>query len=197
MKSVLTVDAIADCIKKASRYKRLRPTFNAVDSIEGGDAQLAYARQIGGVPPFIVVAVENQVALPTLQQRLAEAALVSPPSGKAFDNDIGNEPQPSIDALCVLGQGIAWNLRPADLFSATNTATGERVLGWQWIDTDAPLAHMLGWLHLMMPRVRRVVSPLNTYFIPVQRHLDYMETRDSFEVEEDDEESRSPANKQS
>jgi len=111
VKAVLDVIGLDDCIRKGSAFKRLRMSFNVADGIH--PAVMPYFNERGAVSPFLVIAFENKVAMSTLKDRLSSAPLVPVPKGKENDDGRGNNPQPPIDAVCLLGRGIVWNIRPA------------------------------------------------------------------------------------
>lgn len=98
------------------------------------------------------MAFDNQVANDTVEETLKESELVPVPPGKEFPNGEGNLAQPPVDCVCVLGQGVALNMRPGDVPIQFVDAEGEFVTGWQWIETPSPLAPALVWLHAEMPR---------------------------------------------
>lgn len=172
VKSVLTTAELDNCIEKASVFKRLRPTTREGDHMTSPQVRALY-EEMGGTPPFFVIAFENKVAMTTLHQRLSAMTPIPVPDGKGFDDGKGNAPQPPIDAVCLLGEGVMWNLRPGDVPMQISTV-GQRVTGWVGIPNAAPLAFTLGWLHMTMPRVYRGTSGFVPYLFPSARHLRYM-----------------------
>ncbi|OBJ46845.1 hypothetical protein A5630_10920 [Mycolicibacterium mucogenicum] len=185
VKSRLDVSALDDCIKKGTAFKQLRMTINASDHVMTLKDQ-AYMRQIGMVPPYFVIAFENHVAENTLGKRLQDAGLVEPPAGKSMGaEDVVNTPQPPIDAVCVLGQGVWLYIRPDNpmgiqigIMQADGSKTMRTDLsGWAYVKTDAPLVFTLAWLHAAMPHIFRGGSVFAPYLIPHARHLAYMEAQ--------------------
>lgn len=177
VKSVLTTGELADCIEKGTAFKRLRQTTRAGDLIpdsQGRNLQI----EMGCTPPFFVLAIENKVAMETIHERLQAAPAVPVPQGKEFDAGNGNGPQPPIDVVCLLGQGVLLYLRPGDVPLQMYTADKQRVTGWVGIsDTEAPLATSLAWLHALMPRILRGTSVFTSYLFPDSRHIKYMKKK--------------------
>ena len=66
-------------------------SFNVADGIH--PAVMPYFNERGAVPPFLVIAFENKVAMSTLKDRLSSAPLVPVPKGK--ENDDGRATIPS------------------------------------------------------------------------------------------------------
>ncbi len=99
MKAALDASALDDCLAKGTAFKRLRMTINDSDHVVT-PGQQAFMNQIGLVPPYFVVAFENETANNTLMNRLQQADLVPPPAGKSLgEQDDGNTPQPPLDAV--------------------------------------------------------------------------------------------------
>lgn len=185
VKARLDVGALDDCIRKGRAFKQLRMTINSSDhAITVKDS--AYMKQIGLVPPYFVIAFENQIADDTMGKRLQEAGLVSPPEGKSMgEEDSADTPQPPLDAVCILGRGIWLYVRPDNPMGiriGIDQPDGTRqirddVSGWAFVETDAPLAWTLAWMNAAMPRVLRGRSVFSPYLIPPARHIKYMNDR--------------------
>ena len=112
VKAKLTLSKLDDCIKKGAKFKRLRMTITEGDYAIDAAAQ-ARMKQIGLVPPYFALAFGSKVAHGTLLQRLRAAELVSPPEGKSWGpQDDGDAPQPPLDIVCILGEGVAMYHRP-------------------------------------------------------------------------------------
>ena len=91
--------------KSRVHYPGSRP-INQTDVV-ATERHQALIRQIGLVPPYFVLAFANKMKVDTLCERLQGAGLISPPPGKSDDpKDDGHAPQPPLDAVCVLGQGV-------------------------------------------------------------------------------------------
>lgn len=186
VKSRLDISALNDCIKKGTAFKRLRMTVNASDHVMTKKDQ-AYMKQIGMVPPYFVIAFENHVAENTMGERLQNAGLVEPPAGKSGGaTDDANTPQPPIDAVCILGEGVWLYIRPDNPMGIQigfEKSDGSKTLrndlsGWGYVKTDVPLIFTLAWLHAAMPRIFRGGSVFAPYLIPTARQLEYMSSRD-------------------
>lgn len=177
VKAVLTTGELDKCIKQGNLHKQLRMSFNELDRFTV-PAHRDYMLQTGSAPAFIVIAFESKVASQTLLQRLADAPLVPVPAGKEFENGNGNDPQPPIDAVCLLGRGILWNSRPADRLPARPHVNGQPYYGWFALGTQAPLMMTLAWLHsVMVMRIRRGASVFVPYLAPYPKQARYMATK--------------------
>jgi hypothetical protein len=179
VKATLDVGALDDCIAKGTEFKKLRMCINGSDRSVTVKHQ-EFLRQMGLCPPFVVWAFDNKVAIKTLLDRLGAAQLVPPPDGKSLGpQDDANEPQPPLDLICVLGQGVCLNIRP-------NNPMGILLMkrlpdqdpiphhGWVWIPTAAPLAHSLAWMNQLMPRILRGGSVFTPCLIPPIKMAEYM-----------------------
>lgn len=185
VKARLDVGALDDCIKKGTAFKQLRMTINSSDhAITVKDS--AYMKQIGLVPPYFVIAFENKISDDTMGKRLQDAGLTSPPEGKSMGpEDSADTPQPPLDAVCILGRGIWLYVRPDNPMGMRigieqedgTKQLRDDVVGWAFVETDAPLAWTLAWMHAAMPRVLRGGSVFAPYLIPPVRHLTYMSAR--------------------
>lgn len=182
VKARLTTSKLDDCVKKGRKFKRLRMT------ISEGDHAITqkhsdYMRQVGLVPPYFVIAFANNISLDTLGEKLQAADLVYPPDGKSEGpEDAGNEPQPPLDAVCILGEGVYLYIRPDNPLGirigiTPHDGSPKTVVdraGFAFIPTEAPLAFTLSWLHSAMPRILRGRSVFAPYLIPNQKNLRYM-----------------------
>ncbi|BCI82056.1 hypothetical protein MTY66_36810 [Mycolicibacterium sp. TY66] len=183
VKSRLDASAVDDCIKKGTAFKRLRMTDNKSDRVFTVEDH-EYLKQIGMVPPYFVIAFENHVAVKTLRKCLEDTALVEPPAGKSLgDSDPASTPQPPVDAICILGEGVWLYIRPDNpmgIHIGFEKADGSKTMrndlsGWSYVRTDAPLVFTLAWLHASMPRIFRGASVFAPYLIPTAQQLAYME----------------------
>jgi hypothetical protein len=180
VKAVLTTGELDDCIAKGTRHKQLRMTFNPADKFTE-PVHLEHALRTGCTPAFIVVAFENKIAMQTLVQRLDAAPLVPPPAGKEFDDGRGNDPQPPIDAVCLLDRGVVWRADATDRLPLRPYIDGKPYVGWFAAGTTAPLLVTLAWLHsMMMLRVRRGASVFVPYLTPYPKQAAYMANKVSF-----------------
>lgn len=185
VKSVLTTAELADAAAKGAVFKELRVTTPDDDAAILGANQWNYLTQCAALPPFILIAFENQVNMGTLRTRLSEFPLVNPlPEKCVLPMRFGNQPQPPIDAVCILGSGVCLHFRPDDMLQSTNPANGEPATCWFWIGTKAPLAMMIGWIQqMMMPRFRGT-SILSQYVFPSAAHNAYMQGRSGFDPDD-------------
>lgn len=181
VKAQLDPQKLDNCLTKGAKFKELRMTINPGDHVVTTRHQ-ELIKQIGLVPPFFVLAFDSKIAINTLCERLQAAELVPPPSGKSLGpEDDGDRPQPAIDAVCILGQGVAFYVRPDNPMGMRLSPDPNRA-GWVFMPTDAPLAWTLTWLHSAMPRMLRGGSVFAPYLIPNQRHLRYMADRGYIQV---------------
>jgi hypothetical protein len=160
VKSNLTPSALKDCIDKGGKYKQLRPTFGYRDEVTNDSD---FMRESDMMPPFFVLAFETNMKMQTLVDKLNAAPLVAIPPGKPCPDA---KPQPPLDAVCVLGRGLALYQRTSagPLFHLLSTGTA--YTGWYSINDDTPLAKLLAWLHAVMPRQLRRESVVRQYFAP-------------------------------
>ena len=198
VKAVLTGSRLQDCIRKGTAFKRLRMTINPRDFV-GVVGRTDLIKQMGFVPPFFVLAFESNASIELLHQKLQATDLIPPPDGKSDGpQDVGDAPQPPIDAVCVLGQGIFLYLRPdnelglraAKKIQPQDASPGNTIefldeIGWIFMPTDAPLAWLLTWLHASMPRVFRGSSVFSPYLIPNQKNLGYMAKQGKITIRDD------------
>jgi hypothetical protein len=175
VKSVLTHIKLNDCLEKATKFKRLRQTLGSMDSPVKPDVE-RMLEATGAVPPFFVVAFENEIPLRTLFERLKAAKPVAMPEGKVsgFGEGRGDSPQPPIDCVCLLNTGVLWNLRDVGPFQLLKE-DGSPKTGWDGRRTEAPLAWTLCFLHSVMPRIHRGLSPLGPYMATTPTTRAYME----------------------
>lgn len=91
----------------------------------------------------------------------------------------GTTPQPSIDAVCILGKGLALYQRSSlgPLFQVVTT--GDPFHGWYALEDATPLANLLAWLHTAMPRQLRRESVVRQYFVPTVPQAKYMAKKQS------------------
>lgn len=192
IKLCLDVTALSDSIKKGAAFKRLRMTVNESDHVMTPKEQ-AYMQQIGLVLPYFVVAFDNKVKVETIGDRLREADLIPPPVGKSMgEHDWAHTPQPPLDAICVLGEGVWLYLRPDNPMGfqvGLQKEGGSKTVkndyaGWAYLETDAPLVITMIWLHAAMPRIFRGKSVFSPYLVPPIRHARYMNAQS--EVADDD-----------
>jgi hypothetical protein len=185
VKARLDVGALDDCIQKGAAFKQLRMTVNSSDHVLTVKDQ-GYMKQIGLVPPYFAVVFENKVADNTLGERLQDAGLVPPPEGKSMgEEDWANTPQPSLDAVCILGRGVWLYVRPDNPMGISfgfeqpdgTKKVRDDISGWAFLETGAALAWLLAWLNAAMPRVLRGGSVFAPYLIPPTRHVKYMNSR--------------------
>jgi hypothetical protein len=172
VKSNLTASALKDCIKKGTKYKQLRPTFGYQDQVTNDSD---YMRESDMLPPFFVLAFETNMKMQTLVNRLNAAALVDIPPNKPCPNATS---QPALDAVCVLGKGLALYQRTSvgPLFHILST--GQPYVGYFSLNDETPLAKLLAWLHAVMPRQLRRESVVRQYFVPTVPQAQYMASRE-------------------
>ena len=189
-KQCLTSARSTTCIAKGAEFKKLRMCVNESDHVVTTKQQ-AFLKQMGLCPPFLVWAFDNKVATNTLLDRLNEAALVPPPESKSLGpQDDANEPQPPLDLVCILGQGVCLNVRPDNPMGIQLKMQGageppaDRT-GWVFMPTSAPLAYSLAWMNQLMPRILRGGSVFAPYLIPPAKMAKYMIQTGQLQAPED------------
>ena len=155
VKSVLTTAELDNCIEKGSAFKRLRPSLSEGDYIIG-PAKASDAER-SGTAPFFVFAFENKVAMKTITDRLTKAPAIPVPEGKEYDNGQGNQPQPPIDVICVLGQGFYIFAPPGDVPLKIYIGA-ERITGWVGVGDLLPHLQLLWGCYT--PQCREFIAPL-------------------------------------
>ncbi|MDE1673185.1 DUF6602 domain-containing protein [Nocardia gipuzkoensis] len=161
VKTRLTTGELQDCIEKGIRFKRLRRAVGKHDVILNHSEEYLVETQL--LPPFFVLAFENDVAIDTVLKRMNEAPLAPvQPTKLNFKED---SPQHPLDAICILGKGLMWNLRSGLGPIQLRHGSGPPLTGWQWVDTDVPFSWMLHWMHIAIPQIQRRHSPLIHYTV--------------------------------
>jgi hypothetical protein len=175
IKSVLTTHELKKAIDAGRKFKRLRPSPTEEERVHGASNR-ALLELTAGVPPFFILAFENSVAIETVSNTLATMKLEPAPHGKLVPYGTRTDAQSPIDCVCLLGQGVFLNFRPGvEVPIQYLEPSGKRALGWRWLETSAPLALTLSWLHAEIPRVARFSSISLPYFAPKLHHIDYMD----------------------
>jgi hypothetical protein len=159
VKASLGTTQLAGAIEAGGQLKQLCPMFHPKDQVLNATP---YTKDANGMPPCVVFAFDSSYTKETLEKKLREVPPVEPHEAYAA---LGVRAQPPIDAVCVLGKYVLWNLRdvegPIDL---KHTETGLPPRGWVAFDTAAPLSWTLSWLQLTMPRIVRH-SPVIGYYL--------------------------------
>ncbi|MGB7238702.1 MAG: DUF6602 domain-containing protein [Rhodococcus sp. (in: high G+C Gram-positive bacteria)] len=159
VKATFGTTELAKTIEAGSRLKQLCPMFHPKDQVLNSTQ---YTKDTNGLPPYVVFAFGSSYTMQTLEKKLRELSPVEPHEAYAAQ---GVRAQPPIDAICVLGKYVLWNLRDVEgTIDLKNTATGQPAKGWVGLDTAAPLSWTLSWLQLTMPRIVRH-SPVLGYYI--------------------------------
>lgn len=175
VKSLLTTGELDKVIASASKVKRLQLSPQKGDRITNHSKE--YQRETEGVPPYFLVAFENNIADDTLMERLATAPLVPAPEGKYF-----NVTQHPIDAVFILGKAALLNLRSGNGPLQYQQADGTFMQGWLRVHTTNALSFMLAWLHEAMPRVQRNNTPLTPYLFPFDVHKEYLAKNHGYRI---------------
>jgi len=148
VKANLGTRDLDSCISAGTQFKQLCPIFDPDDTPMN---QTPYLSDSNGLPPYVVFAFDSSFTKETLHQKLNAMPLAQPHAAYAAQ---GVKPQPPVDAVCVLGKYVLWNLRQVD-GPLKIKANGQPARGWVAFDTAAPLSWTLGWLQLFMPRIVR------------------------------------------
>ncbi|MEU7696627.1 DUF6602 domain-containing protein [Microbispora hainanensis] len=155
VKSVLTTGELAKAIKSGSQFKQLRVLHDKTDYFEAKESDY---KRFHNCPPYFVVAFDCEVVKETLLERLSLMPLASSPRPHGVDLS-------PIDAVFILGKGVAINFGDGEGNLRFKYHNGTYVTGWCWWDTDCVLANLLMWLHAVMPRVHRPISPSPPYML--------------------------------
>jgi hypothetical protein len=168
VKSNLTSGELTDCIKKGSKYKQLRPTFGPQDQVTNLSD---FLKESDLIPPFFVLAFESNMKMQKVIDILNDIVPVEIPPDKPCPVAT---PQPPIDAVCILGKGLALYQRSSlgPLFQVVTT--GDPFHGWYALEDATPLANLLAWLHTAMPRQLRAQSVVRQYYVPEITQIKYM-----------------------
>jgi hypothetical protein len=144
-----------------------------------------YMPQRNVMPPFFVLAFDSYVKFPRILERLEASEPAPSPSTIAESANYSTpRPQSPIDAVCILGKGVLWNLKAGDGRIPIRRSYGTRAQGWVGFKTRAPLAFTLGWLHMSMPRIERSHSIFAYYMDRRERSGDLMSSESGFEMAE-------------
>jgi hypothetical protein len=146
------------CVVAGTRFKQLCPMFDPEDRVLHRNL---YTMDTNGMPPYVIFAFDSSYTMETLRQKLTDVPPAQPHEAYASN---GVQPQPPIDAVCVLGKYVLWNLRHVDGPIMLKDGAGERARGWVGITTTAPLSWTLSWLQVTMPRIVRN-KPVFAYYI--------------------------------
>lgn len=152
VKSKLTTAELDDCLAKGTQFKKLRSDNRTVSMIHG--ATNSDIRRFHRCPPHFVFAFESNVAPQTLINRLAAAPEVVAADGT------GN-PLPPIDAVFVLGKGMAINYGDGGgtvAYTIDDGPSAESVVGWLWQEEPSVLATFMFWLSGVMPKMSHSAS---------------------------------------
>lgn len=158
IKSRLTTQRLDEAIETATRFKRLRSKdLNALYSSSGSDEKRFHQSR-----PSFLFAFENAVSIPTLLDRIATANRVQAPDGSG-------EPLSPIDAVFILGEGVAidFNDGQGSLRSkyTDGPMVGQDVVGWRWNPrSDSVVIYFLLWLNSVMPRFLKL-SPITPEYL--------------------------------
>jgi hypothetical protein len=175
IKSELTKKELKRSIRAAAKFKELRPTATEEERIYGV-MNRSLIEVTGGVPPFFILAFENSIAIETILKILQSMQPVPTPQGKSVGYGTLKDRLPPVDCVCLLGKGVFLNFRAGnDLPLQFVDPEWERFIGWRWIETSAPLAVTLTWLHAEIPRIIRSSSIGLPYYAPKYEHMLYME----------------------
>ena len=173
VKSTLTAGEsgeLKDCIDKGTKYKRLRPMFGR-DPDDQVTNYSDFLKESNFIPPFFVLALESRMKMQTVVDKLNSVAPVTVPADKPCE---GATPQPAIDAVFIRGRGVVFYQRASQRPLFHVFRDDKPYTGWVSVENDAPLAMLLAWLHMAMPRQLRAQSVIRQYFAPTIPQLKYM-----------------------
>jgi len=149
VKATLTTQGVADSLEKARRFKELQK-YAHVGDLTFSSTNPAEDRYFSR-PGFFAFAYESDVAMETLLARLAEE-----------DRGRGSNPL-GLDAVFILGEGIAVNLGDGLDKLQVNLGDGGNATGWVWTASELVLGDLLVWLGLCTRRTVRFTNPITAY----------------------------------
>lgn len=147
VKKTITSQKIDRIKKNCSRLKVLKRVANEKDKFFGeiGDADYLLERI-----PYIVVAVDSQLTLPTIAQKFKE---------EYGEKDYELQP----DAIYVLNRGFIINFREGK--GRAWRKEGIKMKGYCIAHSeDKTLFELIRYIHSYIPKTERLIHPLNNYF---------------------------------
>jgi hypothetical protein len=150
VKSVLTSDEFAGTVAKSRLWKKLvmKPGAGTLLHANPSDGERFYKR-----PPCFLVAMESQLSLETVQQRLAA------------EGHFGAEGYSgALDAVFLLDRGWAIDFGTGE-GKYQFQVSGASAAGWNFRQSDQVLFDMLGWLSACMPKMIQFEPVLLSYLV--------------------------------
>jgi hypothetical protein len=149
VKAYLAAKQLAESLDTAGKVKQLRPkpVFGDERLISPADAARFY-----DAVPFFLLAFDARLRPQIIAQKISKAPWLV--------GSIDGKPNffPLIDAVFMLGRGALIYFGDGEAYGISDAGTEGRRFGWVFIETDATLVEMLGWLSAVMPRYRRFKS---------------------------------------
>ena len=152
VKSVLTTSELAGSIKSARRFKQLKSVFGPETTVKSNPSDLP---RFVDSRPYFLFAFESEVTSETVLERLREAAQEGDRSGLDF-----------LDAVFVLGRGPIFNLGDGKGSFKVADDNLQSATGFKYSDKGGAMIALLGWLSVVMPRVRGYESIMAYYLMP-------------------------------
>lgn len=159
VKSNLIVAELANALEGAARFKKLRVRDRGINFM----ANTTNQQRFFDCPPYFLFAFESVVAPETLIKELSAADLVVATDGSG-------QPMPPIDAVFVLGKGVAIDYGDGQgtlgYRYESGPQAGEVATGWVWQPRDSGIfTYFLLWLSATMPRFQGFSSIALDYFV--------------------------------
>jgi len=152
VKSILTSSELDKTVKKAGKFKSLRPKFFQNDMIqaEQSDVKRFYERR-----PYFLFAFESQMTIQTIHENIIK-------SQKKYGlTDTGH-----IDAVFCLDRGCLFNLGDGEGAFSFNLKSGAKFSNWGFKSEESTIVWLIKWLSVCMPRVRTFKNILTHYIFP-------------------------------
>ncbi len=152
VKSVLTSQQLESTIENSRKWKRLLMKPGKGTMIHTNDADL---NRFYKSPPYFLVAMESQLTLETVHEKLVAEG--------SFGTDSKNN---ILDGAFLLDRGWVIDFGSGKGAFQYRLRNGTLTSGWQRQPSDRVLFDLLGWLSACMPKMIQFESIILAYMIP-------------------------------
>ncbi len=153
VKSLLTSAQLQTSLESSRKWKKLRinPGKGTMICTNEADRDRFYV-----CPPYFLIAMESQLSLDAVQQRVAnEGSFCNAPRGNI------------LDAVFLLDRGWVIDFGSGrGVFQYRSLHDGTSLEGWHRNRSEKVLFDLLAWLHGCMPKMARWESLLMSYLNP-------------------------------